>query len=265
MKLLANGPKSIQYALGLFTSLLLGAMWLFASKWGWIKPLYLPPPWRVAEAATEIEPNILVHSLFTTGLVVCGLFAGAVAGFLVGFLLRHSFVARAMMSPLIESSRPVPAVALVPFFILWFGFSWVGKLILVSLGTFLVVVVGITEAIDHLDPIYLRVALSFGGSNRKFLRYAALPAIIPVMLGPLRIALAVAVTLAVVSEYMGATRGLGYVINLALNTFSSHTILLCALLLGVIGGSLDWLLCKVHRRLVTWSKAVGDAIQVNAY
>jgi ABC-type nitrate/sulfonate/bicarbonate transport system permease component len=265
MKLLASGPKSIQYALGLITSLLLGAMWLFTSKWGWIKPLYLPPPWRVAEAATEIEPNLLVHSFFTTGLVVCGVFVGTVVGFLVGFFLRHSFIARAMISPLIDSSRPVPAVALVPFFILWFGFSWVGKLILVSLGTFLVVVVRVTEAIDHLDPIYLRIALSFGGNNWKFLRYAALPAIIPVMLGPLRIALAVAVTLAVVSEYMGSTRGLGYVINIALNTFSSHTILLCALLLGVIGGFWDWVLRKIHRRLVTWSKTVGDAIQIKTY
>jgi ABC-type nitrate/sulfonate/bicarbonate transport system permease component len=161
-------------------------------------------------------------------------------------LVRQSFIARSILTRLIESSRPVPAVALIPFFILWFGYSWLGKFVLVSLGTFLIVIVGATEAIDRLDPIFLRVAVSFGATNSQFLLRGALPAIMPSLLAPLRIALAAAATLAVVSN--------------ALSTFASHTILLCGLLLGAIGGGLDWLLRRLHRRVVGWAKLADEAV-----
>ena len=212
-------------------------------------------------AAFDVQPNILIQATYTTALIVSGMIIGGLFGTGVGLLVRQSFLARSALTGMIESSRPVPPVAMVPFFILWFGFSWLGKLVLVSLGTFLIVVVGVTEAIDHLDPIYLRVALSFGATNGQFLLRAALPAIMPPMLAPMRIALAAAATLAVVSEYMGATQGLGYVMSVALNTFSSHTILLCALLLGAIGGTLDWLLRTLHSRVVRWAKLADEALQ----
>jgi len=260
VNLLARGSRFAANALSVTVAAVLIGLWFLVSWRGWIKPLYLPTPWRVVEAAVDVEPNIFIQACYTAALIVSGLIAGAALGIAIGLLVRQSFLARAILTRLIESSRPVPVVALVPFFILWFGYSLLGKFVLVSLGTFLIVIVGTTEAIDRLDPIFLRVAVSFGATNGQFLRRGALPAIMPPLLAPLRIALAVAATLAVVSEYMGATVGLGHVIYNALNTFASHTVLLCALMLGAIGGSLDWLLRILHRRTVRWVKLAEEAV-----
>lgn len=81
------------------------------------------------------------------------------------------------------------------------------------------------------------------------------------MLGPLRIALALAITLAVVSEYMGATYGIGHVINVAHSNFASHTILLSIIVLGMLGGFLDFFLRWLHRSMTRWSQYAEEALQ----
>jgi ABC-type nitrate/sulfonate/bicarbonate transport system permease component len=259
--ILAYGPKNIARTISILSPLLLFFVWFIVSLRKWVKPLYLPQPWRVLEAVFDIEPNIFLHLLHTTSLILIGLSIGTLLGFFVGLLLRHSFILRSALSPIIESWRPIPIVAMIPFFILWFGFSWIGKIILISFGTFLIIVVGVMNSIDNLNPIYLRIILSYGGDNLKFLRYGALKAIMPSMLAPIRIALAIAVTLAVVSEFMGATRGLGYLINVALSNFSPHTILLCAIILGLIGAFTDWVLRLIHSKITRWAKGAREAVQ----
>jgi ABC-type nitrate/sulfonate/bicarbonate transport system permease component len=261
LRVLGKGARSVGFILNTVGPMLVIGMWVVISWRGWVPQRFLPAPWRVLEAAGDLEPNIGVHAFYTAALVVTGLLVGVISALGIGFLLRHSFVFRSMVTPIIESWRPVPPVALVPFFIVWFGFMWSGKLLLVSFGTFLVLVVAVIEAIDRLNPVHLRTTLSFGGSNRHFLRYAALPGIVPGLIGPLRIALAVAITLAVVSEFMGATRGIGHVINVATSTFATHTILLCAITLGIMGGFLDWALRSAHRRFVHWSSTVEEAVE----
>jgi ABC-type nitrate/sulfonate/bicarbonate transport system permease component len=175
--------------------------------------------------------------------------------------MRRSFIARSMLTPLIESWRPVPAVAIVPFFIIWFGFAWHGKLLLVALASMLVVIVGVLEAIDRIDPLYFRVALSFGAKHAKLVDEVLMPAILPPLLASLRIALAIAITVAVVAEFMGATRGLGHVLNVAMNTFATHTVVLCAIVLGLIGSLLDLGLRHIYKRLVPWAKTADEAVQ----
>lgn len=257
---LAQGNKVASYVLGSATVLTVVGLWSLAAWEQWVAPRFLPPPWRVASAALDLEPNILVHAASTAALVVGGFTIGATVGIALGLLLRESFVLRSILTPLIESSRPVPPVAIVPFFIIWFGFAWAAKLLLVSLGVFLVIVVAVVEAIDRVRPIYLRAALAFGASEWQFLCLAALPAITPGLLGPLRVGLAIAVALTIISEYMGATLGVGHVINVAMGTYATHTVLLCAIVLGVLGALLDKILRVLHARVVRWAESTEEAL-----
>ena len=260
-KILGQGSLFSGSVLRVVGALSIPTIWIVLSLSGVVQPLYLPSPIRVFQAIFDIQnPNLLVHISSTLALIVIGYTIGAIAGFLIGLLMRHSFISRNVLSPIIETMRPVPAVALVPFFILWFGYALGGKILLVAAGTFLIVVVGVVHSIDKLDPIYIRSTLAFGGNNWKFLRYAALPAIMPVMLGHLRVALATAITLAVVSEFMGATSGLGLVINTALSTFSSHTVFLAIIILGIIGGTMDLMLRAFYSTITAWSKEAKDAL-----
>ena len=259
--ILGRGPRASGALLRACGFLAIPLLWICLSWSGAVKPLFLPDPGRVIEAAWDIaHPNLFTHVIATLSLIVGGYTLGVVGGFAAGLLLRHSFIIRNFFTPIIETMRPVPAVALVPFFILWFGYSTTGKITLIAIGTFLVIVIGVTNAIDTLDPLYIRSALALGGSNGKFLWHAALPAILPAMLGHMRVALAIAITLTVVSEFMGATKGLGLVINSALNTFSSHTVMLIVILLGAIGSTLDALLCLLWSRLTKWPQEAREAL-----
>jgi ABC-type nitrate/sulfonate/bicarbonate transport system permease component len=259
-RILAAGSSGESVALGAATVMALTGLWALAAWRAWIAPRFLPPPWRVVTAAQDLDPNLLVHLASTTALVLAGFVIGTVTGLVVGLLMRHSFILRSSLTPLIESWRPVPPVAIVPFFIIWFGFAWAAKVLLVSLGVFLVIVVAVVEAIDRVRPLYLRGALAFGASNWQFLRLAALPAIVPPLLGPLRIGLAVSITLAIISEYMGAEQGIGYVINVAMSTYATHTVLLCAIVLGMLGGVLDKVLRLTHRRVAHWAELTEEAL-----
>ncbi len=264
-RILGQGRQSHAVGLGTMSVLTLVMAWFLVSAMGLVQPRFLPTPWRVVEAATDLRPNILVHAACTAGLVIIGLSLGSTAGIFLGILMRRSFLARSLLTPIIESWRPIPAVAIVPFFIIWFGFAWYGKIALIALASMLVVIVGTLEAIDRINPLYFRVALSFGADNAKLVDEVVMPAILPPLLASLRIALAISITVAVVAEYMGATRGIGHVLNVAMNTFATHTIVLCAIVLGLMGGFLDFILRSVHKRMVRWARTADEAIQVSVY
>lgn len=263
--ILGQGKKTYSIALGITTASALLAAWFIISSLGVIPPRFFPTPWRVIKAATDIRPNILVHTAYTMGLVLAGLSVGVIFGVFTGVLMRKSFIARSILTTIVESWRPVPAVAIIPFFIIWFGFAWYGKLLLVSLASFLVIVVGVVEAIDRIDPLYFRVALSFGANNSNLVDKIVIPAILPPLLASCRIALAISITVAVVAEFMGATRGVGHVLNVAMNTFATHTIVLCAIVLGIMGGLIDLFLCLIHKKMVRWSKTADEALQEKQY
>jgi taurine transport system permease protein len=258
---LAGLTRTRSILLGLLGSLSILFIWHVVVSLGIVRPLYLPTPERVVEAALDVGPSLLIHLASTLSTVIVGFSSGVLLGFMLALILRQFSVMRGLLTPMLESWRPVPAAALVPFFILWFGYSWWGKCALVMLATFLVVVVSAAESIDQLNPIYLRASLSFGGSNWRFLWWGARLAIIPTLIGPMRVALAISLSTTVISEYMGAVYGLGKVMNVALNTFATHTLVLCAILLGLLGASLDMLLRFALARLARWSSRAADAIE----
>src|SRR5207249_1282021 len=102
----------------------------------------------------------------TTLRLVIGYFLGVIVGTAGGVLLRYSSVIDDTFYPLVESWRPVPTVALVPFFVLWFGFAEIGKILLVLLGVALVIIVTTYEAIGNIKPVYVKAAYSLGASKR---------------------------------------------------------------------------------------------------
>ena len=242
-------------------SLTLPAIWFFVSEMHLVRELYFPAPARVLTAAIEIRPNLLVQSLSTVALSLSGYVTGIALAFIFGLLQRVSAVGRFGLSVIFETMRPVPPVALIPFFIIWFGFAWYGKWILVSLGVFLLVYPAIVNGVDNLSPIYYRLARTLGGTDVEFIRHCAVPAIIPGLLGQLRVGASFSLAMAVISEYMGSDLGLGRIINISLNTFSTHTIVLCMILLGLIGYFLDLAIRVLHAKGTSWAPRVEDALK----
>jgi ABC-type nitrate/sulfonate/bicarbonate transport system permease component len=237
-------------------------VWGALSYSGVVNPLVLPSPSRVALAINDIGPSILLAHLIATIIrVAAGYFGALVIGGILGILMQYFHRFYAFADGIIETWRPVPPVALIPFFILIFGFSEIGRGVIVVLGTAPVIAVTIIEALDRVQPSLIRYGLVAGLSKSQLFRLILLPAAIPHTKAGLRIALALSITLVVVSEFLGSQYGLGYLINVSKVTLTTPTMLLCVILLGIIGYVTDLAMRAIVDHVSKWEYTSKEAIR----
>jgi len=236
-------------------------VWTMLSILNVVPRLLLPSPWRVILAIGDIGFALLVHVGATVVRVFVGFLLGSALGVGVGVWMQYDRRVFALLDGVVDTWRPVPPVALVPFFILWFGFAEVGKILLVTLGTGLVVTVAVVEAMERIPAGVVRWGLVTGVRRRHLFRLVLLPAAMPELRSGFRIALAIAVTLVVVSEFMGATYGLGYLINVSKVTLSTATILLGIIIIGLVSWTLDRVLRYGFDRACAWDIRAKGAIR----
>jgi ABC-type nitrate/sulfonate/bicarbonate transport system permease component len=226
--------------------------WIATSYFGWVNSLLLPSPLRVIGAASDVGPKLLEHLAATILRIGVGFGLGVSAGMSLGILMQYNQRIYQFFDGIIETFRPVPPVAVVPFFILLFGFSEVGKILVTVIGVGLLATITTVEAIERVPAALVRWGLVIGLSRAKLFRLIILPAVWPEMRGGFRIAMALAITLVVVSELMGATHGLGYLISVSKVTLTTPTLLLAIVILGWIGWGFDRLLRYVFDKTTAW-------------
>jgi ABC-type nitrate/sulfonate/bicarbonate transport system permease component len=217
-----------------------------------VSPLRFPGPLLVAGAVQHIGPNLVLDALSTLQLVLAGFVSGTFLGMLVGFLMFALPAVDSLLFSLIEFARPVPPIALIPFFILWFGLNPAAQIGLVALGCFMVMVISTREALSKVSVDTRRAARSLGASGYTYYVEVLLRAILPTLTGSLRVSLALAFALAVAAEFMGAQSGLGYLMMIARRTLQTETILLGVIILGLESAIMDWLLRTLMKRLTRW-------------
>ncbi len=256
-----NANTKIQKMLSILAPVALFLLWFVLTNYGIIKPLYFPKPQAVFSSILDLKGTLVFHILATLTRVIIGYVLGVLVGLFLGLAMSYNKYMFASLNTIIESWRPVPPVALVPFFILWFGFSNTGKIVLVLFGVALIIVVNTIEAVKNVNPIYVQAAYSLGAAKRKVFFSVIFPAIIPELRSGLRIALALSVSLVIVSEFLGASIGIGYLINISKITFNTNTILLSALILGLISWLLDFILRKILDRATLWKETSSEALE----
>jgi ABC-type nitrate/sulfonate/bicarbonate transport system permease component len=241
--------------LGILAVCLTMAFWysLSVDGFGVISAIKFPPPSQVFAAIDVLGIKIGTDILATLARVLFGLIVGTILGSFAGALIVFSRRIGEFLHPLIESARPVPIIAMIPFFLMWFGIEEPGKLILVTLGVFMLIVVNVVESIKNVPRIYIDAARTLGASKTQIQRKIILPSIIPNMIGPLRVAVALTFTLVVAAEFMGAQSGIGYRILEARRLFNPQVILLGIIQLGILAAFMDALLQKTMSRLTRWT------------
>jgi len=228
-----------------------------------IPELIFPSPLSVARAAQSLGPDLIRHAGITLGRVTLGWAIGVFLGILMGLILYANRAVRLVLHPLIEAVRPLPPVALIPFFIIWFGLSLVGQLTLIALGCFMVLTINTFTAAGLVPSVYLRAATVLGAPRREIYRTILLPAIVPSLIGGVRIAAALAFGLGVAAEFMGAQSGLGFLMMVARRTLNTNTILLGMIIVGIESYVFDALLRAVGRYLTRWSESSLESAPVS--
>jgi len=242
--------KIASYAVPVIGIILMPAIWIALKQFGHISDRYLPAPADVIRAATEIDPNVMVHLACTACRLVSGFLLGTACGIALGIVIYNSkFLAR-LINPMLDSMRAVPAIAIVPFFILWFGFSESGRILMVVMGIAFNIAVATYQALKDMPEKHKILFKSFGISPRALTREYVLPRLMETLLPTIRFSLSTAMGVVIASELLGSQIGLGYLMQTARSTFSMHVIFLATILLGLLNACVDLILTR------TWNKAV---------
>lgn len=223
------------------------------------KSIFLPGPKLVFSALYNNFSTILLFSLATLSRVIIGFLIGALLGIIAGLAMNRSYIFMAFLDPLIEAGRPIPPIALIPFFILWFGLGNISQILLIALGCFMIIVVNTAVAVGNVSPIFIRAASSLGAKPRDIYRTVVIPAITPHIISGIRIAIAMSFGITVAAEYLGAQGGLGYLIRNARTTLNTEVILLGIILLGLESWSLDRIIRIFGSYLTRWSEKSYEA------
>ena len=215
--------------------------------------LLFPSLTKMVKAFSDNYQNILDYSFITWYRVILGMLIGILIGLVIGIIITWNKYIESVVDPIIEIIRPIPPIALTPFFILWFGLGDIGQLLLVSLGCFMVIVVSTVNAIRNVKIIFVRAASSLGASTLDLYRTVYLPAIMPSLSSAVRVAAATGFGLTVAAEYLGAQGGLGFLIRNARVTLNTEVIMMAAILLGILSLLTDQLIRLIFGIVTKWN------------
>ncbi|HEX6209218.1 MAG TPA: ABC transporter permease [Methylomirabilota bacterium] len=217
-----------------------------------VNPVLLPTPVEVGRVALDLGASgeLARHVLTSLWRVIQGFGLAAVAALGLGVLVGLCVPLRLMAEPVIELLRPIPPLAFLPMFLVWFGLGEASKVAFIGYTTFFPMFVAIAASVLRIDVVLLRAAASLGATRADLVRRVMLPAALPGIVVALRVGIGLALFVIVGAEFMGADAGLGHLIMEGRTFFNPAQIVMGALLLGLLGSLVNTLLLAAERRLL---------------
>ncbi len=246
-------PRSIRFA-GLAVLVAVLAIWQLGSSEGWISPILVPSPYEVMLALWRliVTGELFGHLLASLQRLLIGSALGMSFGIAVGISAGIFSLARSTGLPVVAALYPVPKIALLPLFILWFGIGEPSKIATIAFGTFFPMVIATAGGVDAVDRSLIRMGQSFGLSPWQIVRSIILPATLPAVLPGLRIAASTGIVLLVAAEMIGAREGLGAFVLLAGNLMATDRLLAGVVVLSMLGLVIAACIGWLERKLLAW-------------
>lgn len=211
--------------------------------------------WIFGQAGLGLNPYLgtwLSNVEYSSMRVVQGFVLAALIGVPLGLLIGWSKFISQMLDPLIQSLRPIPITAWLPFSIAVFGIRDVGSIFLIFLGGFYAIVVNATQGARDVDRNLVRAALMMGANRTQLLRRVVLPAAMPSIFTGLRIGLGISWTAVIVSEMVAVKSGLGYVLWDAYYVGRMDIVLADMVSIGAMGYISDRIIVFIERKMLVW-------------
>lgn len=177
---------------------------------------------------------------------------GSVLGLAVGLWLGLSPTASALFDPYITAMNAMPRVVLAPIFMVWFGLGIWSKVALGVTLVFFIVFFNVYQGVKEVSPVVLNNTVMLGANRRQLLRYVYLPSATSWLFSSLHTSVGMAFVGAVVGEYLGSAKGVGYLIQQAEGAFDINTVFAGILVLTAFALVLDFAVTRVERRLLVW-------------
>jgi NitT/TauT family transport system permease protein len=223
-------------------------------------PRYLlPSPLQVGSEIVDKASLLAEHGLVTLAEIVAGFGLSIIVGIPLAVMMTYSRTIERALYPLLVGSQTIPKVALAPLFMVWLGFGLAPKVVMTYMISVFPIIIGAVIGLISIENELLSLARSMGASNWQVFWKIRFPNALPSVFGGLKVAITLAVVGAVVAEFVGADKGLGYLIQVA-NGHIDTTLLLAAvviisaigILLYLIVEQVEFLLAK--RRGAAWGR-----------
>lgn len=230
------------------------AAWEAASRTGWLSTRVLPEPWSVVVAAWTLASSgeLWHHVAVSGGRALAGLAIGGGLGLVMGLITGSFRIAETLLDTTFQMVRNIPALALIPLVILWFGIDESAKLFLVSVGVFFPIYLNTFHGIRSVDPGLIEMARSYGLSGLSLYRHVILPGALPSILVGLRFSLGLMWVLLIVAETISAQAGIGYLTMNAREFLQTDIVLVGILLYALLGKLADVLARGLEAWWLRW-------------
>jgi NitT/TauT family transport system permease protein len=210
--------------------------------------------WFTLNFPAEIYPHLLVT--LTETLLAFAI--GTVLALAIGLWLALSPMASAILDPYVKAANSMPRVILAPIFAMWFGLGIWSKVALAVTLVFFIVFFNVYQGVREVSPVVLANARMLGANRGQLLRTVYLPSATSWVFSSLHTSVGLAFVGAIVGEYLGSARGVGYLILQAEGTFDVNTVYAGIIVLTLFALVLDGLVGLVERRLMKWQPKTGE-------
>jgi sulfonate transport system permease protein len=255
----ASLARWLRPALGLVLPIVLAAFWEFAVRMGWSNGRLVPPPSVIWNTFADLAASgeLAQHALATLWRVACGFVLGVIAGTVAGAITGYSILTFRLLDPTLQGLRAVPSIAWVPLFILWFGIFEASKIILIAVGVFFPVYLGVMGAVLSVDRKIVEVGRVFRLSGFAMVRRILLPAVMPAYVISLRAGLGLGWMFVLAAEFLGASTGLGFLLIDGQQLGKPAQIVAAIVAFAILGKASDWLIVVVASPFLRWQDVVA--------
>ncbi len=229
-------------------------VWELSSRLGWLSARVLPEPLSVLSAFWQLlrSGELWHHVAVSSARALAGLAIGGGLGLLLGLLTGTFRGAETLLDTTFQMVRNIPALALIPLVILWFGIDETAKLFLVAVGVFFPIYLNTFHGIRSVDPGLIEMARSYGLRGWALYRQVILPGALPSVLVGLRFSLGLMWVILIVAETISAQAGIGYLTMNAREFLQTDVVLVGILLYAALGKLADVAARALERGWLRW-------------
>lgn len=251
----------VQQKLKIFLVIFIALLaWEFSVRSGFINSFYASQPTAIIKDfyGFIVSGEAVPHILTTLSESILGLILGTLTGILFGVVLGQIRFLADVLEPIISALYGIPKLALAPIFILWFGLGMESKIFISSLLVFYLVFFSTFEGIRSVDANIIAAVKIMGANRYQVFSRVTLPSCVPWIITGVRGGIGASLLGAIVGEYMGASGGLGWMVQYSTTTYQVDRVMTCLLILLIIGLIYSKTLRLIENRILRWRPSVLD-------
>jgi sulfonate transport system permease protein len=257
----SSRPRIARWArpgLGLVLPIGLALFWEIAVHLALYNGRLVSPPSVIFATFADLARTgeLQEHAAATLWRVGWGFVLGVAAGTIVGAVAGYSALTYRLVDPTLQGLRAVPSIAWVPLFILWFGIFEASKIILIAVGVFFPVYLGVMGAVLSVDRKIVEVGRAFRLSGFAMIRRILLPAVLPAYVLALRAGLGLGWMFVLAAEFLGASSGLGFLLIDGQQLGKPAQIVAAIVAFAILGKLSDWLIVLLSAPFLRWEDVV---------